>query len=195
MSRCLRPGDQIDRTIMRSHAGEPSLRFLWKNDKKRRPRSLTPHNDMLCIRAQFLTPEWLPLGVIDAWMWDREKVNADGVRPDLKESGRWIEGYGRIAEMAAAMPATRLAYVADREADMIELMKYAQGCCTPADWLVRAKADRALPDGDWIFHPSSTAAGVSTTQLYNGIGQRVQRSGSVGIFVYDEQGHLIVSGI
>jgi hypothetical protein len=61
-----------------------------------------------------VTPERLPLGVIDAWMWGREKLNADGVQPGLKESERWIEGYGRVAEMAAEMPQTRLAYVAER---------------------------------------------------------------------------------
>ena len=33
-----------------------------------------------------------------------------------KESVRWIEGYERIAEMAAQLPDTRLVYVAGREA-------------------------------------------------------------------------------
>jgi hypothetical protein len=30
--------------------------------------------------------------VLDAWMWAREKRNADGVRLAQKESTRWIEG-------------------------------------------------------------------------------------------------------
>ena len=33
-----------------------------------------------------------PLGVLDAWMWARESVAADGTRPGVKESLRWIEG-------------------------------------------------------------------------------------------------------
>lgn len=45
-----------------------------------------------------VTPRREPLGMLDAWMWAREKRNADGVRPVQKE----IEGYERIAEMAAA---------------------------------------------------------------------------------------------
>jgi hypothetical protein len=38
-------------------------------------------------------------------------------------------------------------YVADREADMIALMLRAQELRTPADWLIRASHDRALPQG------------------------------------------------
>jgi hypothetical protein len=66
-----------------------------------------------------VTTDREPLGVLDAWMWAREKRGADGVRPGLIESKRWVEGYQRVAEMAAAMPGTRLVYVADREADGI----------------------------------------------------------------------------
>lgn len=35
---------------------------------------------------------------------------------------RWVEGYERLAELAPRLPATRLVYVADREADMLPLM-------------------------------------------------------------------------
>lgn len=63
---------------------------------------------------------------------------AEGVCPGQKESTRWIEGYERAAEMAADMPGTRLVYLADREADMVEMMAGAHepvrrltGWCTP----------------------------------------------------------------
>ncbi|MBC7455981.1 MAG: hypothetical protein H7335_20245 [Massilia sp.] len=46
------------------------------------------------------------------------------------------------------MPKRRLVYVAEREAGMMELMKYAQNKGNPADWLIRAKTNRALPGGD-----------------------------------------------
>ena len=92
-----------------------------------------------------VTPGREPLGVLDAWMWAREKRDADGVRPGQKESARWIEGYERIAEMAAHMPQTRLVYLADREADMVAMMRRARELGTPADWLVRAKHNRCLP--------------------------------------------------
>jgi hypothetical protein len=139
------------------------------------PLSYEVQRGMYVHPTYAVTPERLPLGVIDAWMWAREKVNAAGVRPGIKESGRWIEGYGRIAEMAAEMPATRLVYVADREADMIELMSYAQDCGTPADWLVRAKTDRALPDGEKLW--AHTLDGAPVGEISFAIGARDKQKG------------------
>lgn len=139
------------------------------------PLSYEVQRGMYLHPTYAVTPERLPLGVVDAWMWAREKLNADGVRPGLKESGRWIEGYGRIAEMAAEMPTTRLVYVADREADMIELMKYAQACGTPADWLVRAKSNRALPEGEKLW--THTLDGAPVGEISFTIGARDKQKG------------------
>ena len=139
------------------------------------PLSYEVQRGMYVHPTYAVTPERLPLGVIDAWMWAREKIDATGVRPGIKESGRWIEGYGRIAEMAAEIPATRLVYVADREADMIELMTYAQDCGTPADWLVRAKTDRALPDGEKLW--SHTLDGAPVGEISFVIGARDKQKG------------------
>lgn len=90
-----------------------------------------------------VTPDREPLGVIDAWMWARA---APGVAAP-PESRRWVEGYERVAEQAVMLPDTRLVYVADREGDLLELMRRAQALGEPADWLIRAQHDRALPDG------------------------------------------------
>jgi hypothetical protein len=65
-----------------------------------------------------VTPAREPLGIFDAWMWAREKKDAVGRRGGPKKSLRWIEGYERLAELAPHVAATRLVYVADREADM-----------------------------------------------------------------------------
>jgi hypothetical protein len=114
----------------------------------------------LCYEAQrgmylhptyAVTPQREALGVLDAWMWARAKKDAQGQREGLKESLRWIEGYDRIAEMAADFPATRLVYLADREADLMPLMRRAQELGEPADWLVRAKHNRCLPDGGKLW--------------------------------------------
>lgn len=106
-----------------------------------------------------VTTEREPLGVLDAWMWAREERGADGERGGQKESARWVEGYERVAEMAPDMPDTRLVYVADREADMVELMRRADELGTPADWLVRAQHDRCLPEGEGIKLWASTTSG------------------------------------
>jgi hypothetical protein len=96
-----------------------------------------------------VSPDREPLGLLDGWMWARELRGADGQRPvSVKESQRWVEGYERVAEQAAQLPNTRLVYVADREADMMDMMRRAHQLGTPADWLVRAKHDRCLADGE-----------------------------------------------
>lgn len=91
-----------------------------------------------------VTPERLPLGVLDAWMWAREPKAPDGSRPGMCESVRWREGYERVAEIAQAHPETRWVYVADREADILDVMQRAHCLGNPADWLIRAKHNRKL---------------------------------------------------
>ena len=104
-------------------------------------------------RGMYLHPTYAvstarePLGVLDAWMWARQAKNGDGTRPGVSESLRWTEGYERLAEIAPLLPQTRLVYLADREADIMELMVRARDLQTPVDWLVRSKHNRALGEG------------------------------------------------
>jgi hypothetical protein len=107
-----------------------------------------------------VTPQREPLGILDAWMWAREKKDESGQRGGPKESLRWIEGYERIAEMAPDMPSTRLVYVADREADLMALMECADALCNPADWLVRAAHNRCLPEGDKLWERATRGEAV-----------------------------------
>jgi hypothetical protein len=88
-----------------------------------------------------------PLGVLDAWMWAREPKDETGQREGIRESLRWTEGYQRVADYAEELPSTRLVYVADRESDLLELIKTACDLGHPADWLIRSKHNRNLPDG------------------------------------------------
>lgn len=115
------------------------------------PLSYEAQRGMLLHPTYAVTPDREPLGIVDAWMWAREKKDKSGMRGGPKESLRWIEGYERIAEMATHLPATRLVYVADREADLMPLMLKAQALGTPADWLVRAAHNRCLPDGERLW--------------------------------------------
>jgi hypothetical protein len=115
------------------------------------PLSYEAQRGMYLHPTYAVTPQREPLGIIDAWMWAREPKGADGTRPGVSESTRWIEGYDRVAETAAKMPGTRLVYVADREADMVGLMQRAQDLGTPADWLIRAQHNRCLPQGGKLW--------------------------------------------
>jgi len=127
------------------------LDFNGQNTIGLGPLSYESQRGMYLHPTYAVTPEREPLGVMDAWMWAREQKDKFGKRGGPKESLRWIEGYERIAEMAAHLPHTRLIYVADREADMVPLMLKAQELGLPADWLVRAKHNRCLPDGDKLW--------------------------------------------
>jgi hypothetical protein len=99
-----------------------------------------------------VTPERVPLGVLDAWTWAREpgSLGQDkGNRPiEEKESLRWLEGYRRVSELVKTMPETQLVYVADREGDIYEVLAERTASGQPcADWLIRAEHDRCLADG------------------------------------------------
>lgn len=124
------------------------------------PLSYEAQRGMYLHPTYAVTPERLPLGVLDAWMWAREAKDKQGERSGLKESLRWIEGYERIAEAASSLPHTRLVYVADREADMIALMMRAQQLGTPADWLIRSTHDRALPEGAKLWSAASEGEAI-----------------------------------
>ena len=115
------------------------------------PLSYEAQRGMYLHPTYAVTPQREPLGIIDAWMWAREPKDADGTRPGVSESTRWIEGYERVAETATKMPGTRLVYVADREADMVCLMQRAQDLGTPVDWLIRAQHNRCLPQGGKLW--------------------------------------------
>lgn len=115
------------------------------------PLSYEAQRGMYLHPTYAVSPTREPLGLLDAWMWAREPKGTDGRRPGLRESLRWIEGYERLAELALRLPTTRLVYVADREADILALMQRAHALDTPADWLLRAQHDRALPDGSTLW--------------------------------------------
>lgn len=104
-----------------------------------------------------VTPAGLALGVLDAWMWARKPKE----RPDVKESTRWVEGYEIVADLAEAVPDSRLVYVADREGDLRALIAAAARRGTPADWLIRSQHNRKTTTGEklWARLAQSDALG------------------------------------
>lgn len=139
------------------------LNFNGQQARGLGPLSFEAQRGMYMHPTYAVTPQREPLGIIDCWMWAREKKDATGKRGGPKESVRWLEGYERVAELAAQLPATRLVYVADREADMLPLMVHAQALGNPADWLVRATHNRCLPDGNLLW--THTCAGEPVGQV------------------------------
>lgn len=129
------------------------------------PLSFEAQRGMYLHPTYVVTPQREPLGVVDAWMWAREPKEADGHRPGQLESDRWIEGYERIAEMAARNPQTRLVYLADREADILRLMQRAHALDYPADWLIRSRHNRSLPDGAKLWESVLAATVLGEIQF------------------------------
>lgn len=99
-----------------------------------------------------VTPDREPLGVVDAWMWAREFKDKEGQRGGVSESQRWLEGYERVAEHAPLLPQTRQVYVADREADIVALLRRAKELDHPADYLIRCQHNRSLAGGKQLWH-------------------------------------------
>ena len=100
-----------------------------------------------------VTPERVPLGVLDMHSWVREPGSlgqpTDPSRPlEEKESARWVDGFARVNELAEQLNDTRLTYIADREGDIYDLFVEAPCPEHGADWLIRVQhQDRLLADG------------------------------------------------
>jgi hypothetical protein len=100
-----------------------------------------------------VTPERVPLGVLDIYSWTREPGSlgeqSDPNRPlEEKESVRWVDGFARVNELAEQLTDTDLTYIADREGDIYDLFVEAPCPEHGADWLVRVQhTDRLLTDG------------------------------------------------
>jgi hypothetical protein len=70
----------------------------------------------------------------------------------------------RTQRTFAALALNAQIHTEEREGDMlVELMQRAKALDTPADWLVRAKHNRCLPDGDKLW--ARTCAGEALGQI------------------------------
>jgi transposase-like protein/transposase Tn5 family protein len=102
-----------------------------------------------------LTPDRIPLGVVDAEIWARDtadfhKRRQKGQKPiEQKESYRWLQGYRQACALAEAAPQTTVVCISDSEGDIFECFAEAEaleGRTRRAEWIVRAGQDRSLAD-------------------------------------------------
>jgi len=123
-----------------------------------------------------VTPEREPLGLLSAWTWAREFKDANGARPGVLESVRWIESYERIAELAQHMPGTRFVSVGDRECDLMALMVKARDMEHAADYLVRSQHNRSLTGGTklWATARASQVLGCIRFEVPSGHGRKAR---------------------
>ncbi len=106
-----------------------------------------------------MTPERVPLGVVDADMWSRdpqelEKTSAERRKARRqkpfaeKESYRWLEGYETACQIAVEAPNTQVVCVSDSEGDIYEcFLAGVREDVKRAEWIVRAgQEDRTLEE-------------------------------------------------
>ncbi len=155
---CLQDTTELD------FSGRPSMAGLGRLNYDQR-QGLYLHPTLVIDEAG------VALGVIDCWHWARRPKG----EPDLAESLRWVEGYERVAEMAALAGEARLVYVADREGDLRALIDRAVALHHAADYLIRVQHDRKLgtrcttncgrrskPNRDWARFASTCRPATST---------------------------------
>jgi hypothetical protein len=110
---CIQDTTELDYTTKKDIAGLGPLSY-----ESRRGMYLHP--------TLALTPERVPLGLLDVYSWAREPGSLgqekDSNRPlEEKESVRWVDGFARVNELAEQLEDTRLTYIADREGDIYDL--------------------------------------------------------------------------
>lgn len=102
-----------------------------------------------------MTPERVPLGVVEAIMWSRdpkelEKTSEERRRErrqkpfEEKESHRWLQGYEAACQIALEVPNTQVICVSDSEGDIYECFAAGAREGQRAEWIVRGCQDRAL---------------------------------------------------
>ena len=140
------------------------------------PLSYEAQRGMYLHATYAVSPQRVPLGVLDAWMWARETKQTDGTQGGLLESVRWVESYERLAEQAAGLPATRLVCVGDRESDLLALLVKARDLDHAADYLLRCQHNRVLPEGGklWDEVMGSTPLGRIRFEMPAGRGRKAR---------------------
>ncbi|HYQ92565.1 MAG TPA: IS4 family transposase [Candidatus Competibacteraceae bacterium] len=138
---CVQDSTELDFTTQPGIAGLGPLSY-------RRQHGLYVHPTLA------VTPDGVPLGVLDVWFWTRDRATFGADKRhwpiEAKESMRWLEGFERCAELAESLPDTHLVYVADRECDIHAFMSRTRRW-PGIDWLIRATHNRCLAEGDKLW--------------------------------------------
>lgn len=138
------------------------------------PLSDLVHHGMLLHPTLVVTPERVPLGVVDARTWIRDvddlgKKKARNREVDEKESRKWLESLEaaeRVAQEVAGE--TRVIAVFDREGDTFDVLATARLEGRKSDVLVRAQTDRRVAEVEkktWAHVESQPVAGRVVIQV------------------------------
>jgi hypothetical protein len=136
---CVQDTTELDYTSKKEIAGLGPLNY-----ETRRGMYLHP--------TLALTPERVPLGLLDLDSWAREpgslgQEKDPGRALEEKESVRWVDGFAHVNELAEQLTDTRLTYIADREGDIYDLFVEAPCPERGADWSAFSTKSVSSPTG------------------------------------------------
>lgn len=127
------------------------------------PLNDTKHWGLYTHPVLLLTPQRVPLGVVQVQMWSRDPKEFDKTAPqrraerrakafEEKESHRWRQGYEAACQVAAEAPNTKVICVSDSEGDIYEcFLAGAPVGAGRAEWIVRGCQDRAVVEDNRLL--------------------------------------------
>ena len=123
------------------------------------------HEGCLVHTTLALTPERVPLGLLQQQLWRRlgpPRAGDHARRPiEEKESQKWLTGLEAVGAARAACPTTHFISIGDREADVYELFMAPRP--EGVDLLVRAMSNRLVAHPERKLWAHVTAAEVAAT--------------------------------
>src|SRR6266540_3881249 len=135
------------------------------------PLAAPSHQGLLAHTTLAITPERVPLGLLQQQVWAREKdlrrSDDHKQRPIAeKESQKWLTSLEAVIAARAACPDTQFVSIGDREADVYDLfvMKRPAG----VELLVRAAQDRRAEHPEqylWAAMATARLAATITIQM------------------------------
>lgn len=119
------------------------------------------------------TPERLCLGVLDVELFSRTAETLGKAKErerdpiETKESFRWLKGYRLACELSTRAPQTQVISVADCECDIYDIFLEAEQRRYAADFIIRAKTNRSLPERDLDAGPHACQLHTSEGSFWN----------------------------
>jgi hypothetical protein len=150
------------------------------------PLAAPSHQGLLAHTTLAITPERVPLGLLQQQVWAREqdvRRNQDHKQRsiDQKESQKWLNSLEAVIAAHKQCPATQFVSVGDREADVYDLFLLRRPL--GVELLVRVAQDRKVAQEErylWAALASAAIAATLTIQLGKR-GQQLARQATVSV--------------
>jgi len=130
------------------------------------PLAAPSHQGLLAHTTLALSPERVPLGLLQQQVWARDKDvrrHQDHKQRPIaeKESQKWLTSLDAVIVARAECPATQFVSVGDREADVYDLFLVARP--SGVDLLVRAAQDRKADHPERYLWAALASVAVAAT--------------------------------